>query len=171
MIHVYHGKGKGKTTAAIGLSIRAAGAGKRVLFTQFLKGRDTSELAILRQIETIQVRRNEADFGFLFQMTEEEKCAVKTMHDETLLYIMESVKEGTVDMVVMDEITYPYKEKLIDCEKLEFFIQSLPSEVELVLTGRNPAPYFLDKADYITNMVCERHPYEKQQPARKGIEF
>lgn len=171
MIHVYYGEGKGKTTAAIGLSIRAAGAGKRVLFTQFLKGRDTSELIIFHQIKEIEVRRNEKDLGFLFQMTDKEKQEVKKMHNKTLQYIMESVEKGNVDMVVLDEITYPYKDKLIDGKRLQQFIETLPKEVELVLTGRNPDPYFLDKADYITQMVCERHPFKKNQPARKGIEF
>jgi len=171
MIHVYHGDGKGKTTAAIGLSIRAAGCGKRVVFAQFLKGGDSSELAILLQIKNIEVCRNEKDFGFLFQMSEEEKAKVKIMHNQTLCHVIELVKEKKVDMVVLDEITYPYEDKLLDCNLLEHFIETLSTDVELVLTGRNPSNFFLDKADYITNMTCVRHPFEKNQPARKGIEF
>ncbi len=171
MIHVYHGDGKGKTTAAIGLSIRAAGSGKRVVFAQFLKGSDTSELSILMKIENIEVCRNEKDFGFLFQMTEEEKKELVKMHNQTLRHVIQLVKEKKVDMVVLDEITYPYEDKLLDCKALEQFIETLGEEVELVLTGRNPTAFFLDKADYITNMTCVRHPFEKNQPARKGIEF
>ena len=171
MIHVYYGDGKGKTTAAIGLSIRAAGAGKQVVFAQFLKGCDTCELTSFQKIENILVCRNEKDLGFLFQMSEEEKCEVEKMHNQTLLKVIELVEEKKVDMVVLDEITYPYEDKLINCHMLEQFIETLSSDVELVITGRNPSSYFLDKADYITKMVCVRHPYEKNQPARRGIEF
>lgn len=171
MIHVYCGDGKGKTTAAIGLSIRAAGAGKQVIFAQFMKGRDSSELAILRRIENIEVLRNAQDYGFLFQMSQEDRQAVRKMHEHTLSEVIERVKQGQAELVVLDEITYPYKEELIDCGLLEHFIKNLDSKVELVLTGRSPASFFLEQADYITEMACVRHPYQKGQPARIGIEY
>lgn len=171
MIHVYCGDGKGKTTAAIGISIRAAGAGKQVVFAQFMKGRDTSELAILHQLDNIEVLRNAKDYGFLFQMSPEDKEAVRKMHEDTLSKVIERVEEGQAQLVVLDEITYPYNEGLIDCERLEQFIKGLGSEVELVLTGRNPAPFFWEQADYITEMDCIRHPYQKGQEARIGIEY
>ncbi|MDK2808005.1 MAG: cob(I)alamin adenosyltransferase [Clostridiales bacterium] len=171
MIHVYHGTGKGKTTAAIGLTIRAQGAGRNIVFSQFLKGRDTSEIAVLASLPRVMVLRNQEDYGFLFQMTNEQKEAVTKLHNERLDEIIALIREKTVDFIVMDEITYPYNEGLLDRQKLESLIEGLDPFVELVLTGRNPSPYFLSKADYITNMQCERHPFESGQAARPGIEF
>lgn len=171
MIHVYHGDGKGKTTAAIGLSIRAAGAGKRVVFAQFLKGSDTSELNVLKQVNEITILRNQKDLGFVFQMSEEQKKMLIEMHDETLNSVIRLIQNQEADMVVLDEITYVYNDRLINTDKLEQLIEQIPKTCELILTGRDPDAFFLNHADYITQMVCERHPYERKIPARKGIEF
>lgn len=171
MIHVYHGEGKGKTTAAIGLSIRAAGAGKRVVFAQFLKGSDTSELNVLKQVNEITILRNQKDLGFVFQMSEEQKKMLIEMHDETLNSVIRLIQNQEADMVVLDEITYVYNDRLINTDKLEQLIEQIPKTCELILTGRDPDAFFLNHADYITQMVCERHPYERKIPARKGIEF
>lgn len=171
MIHIYHGNGKGKTTAAIGLSIRAAGAGKAVIFAQFMKGRDTSELKILNMLSGIRILRIEKDFGFSFQMTENERQEVKQMHNRILDDIIQYSLQGKADLVVLDEITHAYRNNMIDKEKLKTWMEGLPNTVELVITGRDPDAYFLEHGDYITNMICERHPYDKNQAAREGIEY
>ncbi|MEG2513034.1 MAG: cob(I)yrinic acid a,c-diamide adenosyltransferase [Acetivibrio sp.] len=171
MIQIYHGNGKGKTTAAIGLTIRGVGNGMRVIFAQFLKGGETGELRILNQLDQVQVLRNTKDLGFTFQMSDEDKEEVKKMHNETLKKVAECIENKKVDLVVLDEVTYPYQDNLMDKKILEELILNLPKEVELVMTGREPAAFLLKNADYITNMKCERHPFEQNIMARKGIEY
>lgn len=171
LTHLYHGDGKGKTTAAIGLAVRAAGAGKRVVFAQFLKGNDTSELRSFEKIENIAVIRNTKDFGFFFQMSDSEKQEIRKMHTDNLKIIIGIIKNGECDVLILDEITYPYNWNIIDKQLLEELITTKPYEMELVLTGRDPADYLVEHSDYITEMKCIRHPFEKKIAARKGIEF
>lgn len=171
MIQVYHGDGKGKTTAAIGLSIRAMGAGRRVVFLQFLKGGETGELHIFSGLENIKVIRNEKDLGFVSGMSDSEKKEVTRMHNENLKKAISLLQQGWADVAVMDELTYPYAWGLLDRELVKDFITHCPEHIELIITGRNPDPLFLERADYITNMQCERHPFEKNIKARRGIEF
>lgn len=171
MIQVYHGDGKGKTTAAIGLAIRAMGAGRRVVFLQFLKGGETGELHIFSGLENIKVIRNEKDLGFVSGMSDSEKKEVTRMHNENLKKAISLLQQGWADVAVMDELTYPYAWELLDCQLVKDFITHCPEHIELIITGRNPDPLFLERADYITNMQCERHPFEKNIKARRGIEF
>lgn len=171
LIHLYFGDGKGKTTAAIGLAVRAAGADKRVVLAQFLKGSDTAELNVLCHIPQITVLRNNEDFGFYKNMTDTQKEKVKEMHNATLDKITEMLNEGSVDMVILDEITYPYDYEALDKTKLEKLLLHKPKQVEFVLTGREPAPFFMKMADYATEMKKIRHPFDKNIPARRGIEW
>lgn len=171
LIHLYYGDGKGKTTAAIGLAIRAAGAGKRVVFVQFLKGNETSELHIFKKIEEITVIRNTKDFGFFFQMSENEKQEITKMHSDHLSKVMDLIKKEKCDVIILDEATYPYHWNIIDRKLLEELIINKPFEMELILTGRDPADYFLEHSDYITEMKCIRHPYDKKIVARRGVEY
>lgn len=171
LVHLYHGNGKGKTTAAIGLAVRAAGAGRKIAFMQFMKGNDTSELEVLRRIEGITIFRSDKNFGFYGQMREEEKRELKQIHERLFEQIIEGVQLRKYDMVILDEITYAYQWNLLEPKKLEEWLQKRPGHVEIVMTGRNPAPFLLEQSDYISNIVCERHPFEKGIAARKGIEF
>lgn len=171
LIHLYTGEGKGKTTAAIGLAVRAAGSGKRVLFGQFMKGNDTSELCILSQIEGIEIRRLKKNFGFVSCMDEAEKEEITVAHTQMLKDMAELAKQGLIDVLIMDELTYVYTYELIDMDILTDFLKNKPEELELVITGRNPVPMLYELADYITDMQCVRHPYEEGIAARKGIEF
>ena len=171
MIHLYYGDGKGKTTSAIGLCIRACGAGKRVIFLQFMKGNETSELAAMKQLSGIRILRSAKDYGFYKQMTEEEKQALKMEHDKNLLLAREAVCQGQCNLLVLDEVTYAFLWELVDRTVLMDFLRDYGDKTEIVLTGRNPDKFFLEQADYITNMKCERHPFERGIPARKGIEY
>lgn len=171
LIHLYTGEGKGKTTAAIGLAIRAAGSGKRVLFGQFMKGRDTSELSVLESVPYIEVCRLTKDFGFFFQMKEEEKEEITRQHTALLTEMIEKVRQGKVDVLVMDELTYVCRNKLADMDMLKDFLAKKPEGLEVVITGRNPEEWLWKLADYITDMHCVRHPYQKGISARKGIEY
>ncbi len=171
LIHVYTGEGKGKTTAAIGLCIRAAGAGHRVVFVQFMKGRDTSELNVLKALEQVTVLRSDRDFGFYSQMSESDKDEITKIHNVLLQKVTDIVNDKMCDVLVLDELTYPYAWNLISQEKVDELIQHKPETLELVITGRDPAPIFIEHADYITEMKAIRHPYDKGVAAREGIEF
>lgn len=171
LIHVYCGNGKGKTTAAAGLALRAAGCGKKVLFVQFMKGNESGEIAAMKHIEDIRVLRNTEEYPFYNQMSEEDKVQITKEHNDMLNQVMESIKHKECDILILDEITYPYHLNLIDKEMIEAIIKSKDPFLELVLTGRDPDKLFLEYADYITEMKCIRHPYEKGITARKGIEY
>ncbi len=175
MIHLYTGNGKGKTTAAIGLGIRAAGWSLQVCFAQFMKGNDTGELHVLNNLPGITILRSEKDFGFYSSMSESDKEELTEIHNRILDRILESVESGSCHMVILDEITYPVHWGLLDMEKLRrllaFGKQGADQEIELVLTGRNAEDFLSNMADYLTEMECVRHPYEGGMKARKGIEF
>ncbi len=196
MIHVYCGDGKGKTSAAIGLAVRAAGAGKKVLFTQFMKGIISSEIGVLKSIPGIEVLVVGKQFGFYRDMGQEEKTAITRRHNEILLEIERRMRTGKAEVVIMDEITSAYRYQLAEKELVQKVLylakekgdrggrvraidraertegmERAETDIELVLTGRDPDESFLEAADYITEMRMERHPYEKGVPARKGIEW
>lgn len=170
LTHLYTGDGKGKTTAAVGLAIRALGNGKKVIFTQFMKGRETGEVNCLAGIDGIKIIRNDEDLGWYRRGDEEQAKAFTRLHNSTLEQIEDLIATGEWDMVIMDEITYPYNYGIIDKERLQNLILKKPKYLELVLTGRNPDQFFTDHADYITEMKKIRHPYDKGISAREGIE-
>ena len=190
-IHVYCGDGKGKTTAAIGLAIRAAGAGKQGLFSQFMKGGQSSELQILKEILGIRLMRSEKEFPFYEYMSAEQKQELTDIHNGMLQKMTESLDAGSrfvsdrsvsnssadneavwhPDVIIMDEITYPYNWEMLDRSLFQEFLTQAKGRVELVLTGRNPAEEILQAADYITEMRKIRHPYDQGIPARIGIEL
>lgn len=170
-IHLYHGEGKGKTTAAIGLAIRAAGAGKSVFFTQFMKGNPSAEIAVLKSIPGITVMRPEKEFGFYHSMSETEKEQIRKQHNAILTKIDEARKSGNApDVLVLDEVTHAYRYRLLDRELIERLLQNHEG-IEIVMTGRDPDPLLFEYADYVTEMNCEKHPYESGLAARKGIEY
>ena len=171
LIHLYTGEGKGKTTAAIGLAIRAAGAGKKVVFAQFMKGRDTSELNILRQIQGIKVVRSDRELGWFKKGDPDSIAAFTEVHNALLDEIESYVYSGDCDLLVLDEVTYPVSYGIIDTDRIARLINSKPAYMELVLTGRNAPELFNEKADYITQMRKGKHPYDRGIQARRGIEF
>lgn len=173
MIHIYSGDGKGKTTAAVGLAIRAAGAGLKIHFCQFLKNGSSSEIAVLRQINSITVHYCDVCDKFSFQMNDKEKALVKNSHDKMLLEIEQLIVSKQTDMIIMDEIFSAYNTGLADRE-LALRIVHICSEkncAELVLTGRSPQEEFIKHADYHSIIKAACHPYTIGIKARKGIEF
>lgn len=172
MLHVYFGEGKGKTTAALGLMVRAAGSGRRALLVQFLKGSNSGEIQVLMDIPGIQVLRNEKNLGFYKNMNQKDKEEAYGMHTANLRRALELVRERQVDLVILDEICAAYQYRLLDQNLVhEMLTEQEQGEWELVLTGRKPAELFLASADYITEMKKVRHPYDKGICARKGIEY
>ncbi len=169
MIHLYYGDGKGKTTAACGLAIRAAGSGMKVLFTQFFKNGKTSEIASLRALPGITVCHPSLCYGRCKNMSEVQKEEIRACYSSFLKDVMESA-EG-YDLIVLDEVVHAYRYGLVDRENLISFLKAEGGVREIVLTGRNPAPELLEIADYATEMRKEKHPFDKGVFGRKGIEF
>lgn len=169
-IHIYCGNGKGKTTAALGLSVRAAGSGMRVLFVQFLKGQPTSELESLKLLPNIRVLRTEQSGKFTFQMTPDELADLRVRQTDTLRTAMEAARSGECDLLVLDEIFGALSTQTVDETVLKNFLAHKPAALELVLTGRNPSADYIDQADYVSEIQAVKHPYERGLPARKGIE-
>ncbi len=167
LIHVYCGDGKGKTTAAMGLALRAAGCGLRVHVVQFLKSGTSGELNILRTLPNVQVFSGKSGTKFSFQMSDDEKAAVTLQHNENL----RAALAVPCDVLVLDEAASTYQLGLVDAALLEETVLQRKEKMEIVITGRNPAQFMLDAADYVTEMMCRKHPYEKGIAARKGIEF
>ncbi|MEG1523932.1 MAG: cob(I)yrinic acid a,c-diamide adenosyltransferase [Clostridia bacterium] len=170
MIHVYMGDGKGKTTAAIGLAVRHAGSGGRVLFVQFMKCMDTGELHVFDQLEAITVLRNTCRHGFSFAMTDQERMLVTAAHNENLAKASTACRSGRCTLLVLDEIASAYALNLIDRDAVDALVDAADMP-ELVLTGRDPSAHMLERADYITEMKLIRHPYTIGIQARRGIEF
>lgn len=171
LIHIYCGDGKGKTTAAMGLAVRAAGCENQVLIVQFLKGQETGELRSLARIPEITVLRGKASSKFTFQMDERELQQTYDLNSKNLLTAVETAREGKCDLLILDEILGALSCDLIDSDLLRSLVEQKPEALELVLTGRNPPQWLLDHADYVTEMVKRKHPFDQGIPARKGIEL
>lgn len=169
MIHLYTGNGKGKTTAAVGQAVRAAGCGWPVIFAQFMKGNDTGELHSLAQLKQVRICRSPRDFGFYSSMSEADREALTEIHNQILDELLAAARSGHCKLIVLDEITYPVNWGLLDADRLKELLAC--EDVELVLTGREAADFLREAADYITEMRCERHPFAKGVGARRGIEY
>lgn len=171
LIHIYCGDGKGKTTAALGLALRAAGAGKRVLLVQLLKGNATSELDSLALIPNIKVIRPEKNFGFTFNMTDEQKAELTDIHNSLLANAFDAMTAGNFDMLIIDEFFGAYNKKLLNIDTADKVVFEKAEHCELVLTGRDPQEKFISAADYVSGIKCVKHPYLQGITARKGIEY
>ena len=167
LMHVYCGDGKGKTTAAMGLALRAAGGGLRVHVVQFLKSGTSGELAVLRTLPNVKVFSGKGSTKFSFQMSAEEKAAATVQHNKNL----RAALSEPCDVLILDEAASAYRLGLVDTALIEEIVHHRAAQTELVITGRQPAQFMLDAADYVTEMVCRKHPYEQGIAARKGIEF
>lgn len=170
LIHIYCGDGKGKTTAAMGLTVRALGNGMKVVLTQFMKGDYSSELKILREIPNVQIVFCEKNFGFVWNMTEEEKAEAKAAYTRQFETAVQLAVETDADMLVMDEFMSCYEMQFIDNKRAVEFLKNKPEKLEVVLTGRNPGPELCELADYISEVKKIKHPYDKGVASRKGIE-
>ena len=201
MISVYHGDGKGKTTAAVGLAVRAAGNGIPVLFLQFLKDGSSGEIRALQQLPGVVTRHAPRNYGFSFRMTEEQKADTREMylamlaeaadfaagHTDAAVHIVhtdvsetETAPDRDLDendnpvvrrLLVLDEALHAVRAGLLPEEKLLALLEGLNPHTELVLTGQNPSAAVLSFADYITEMRKQRHPYDRGVLSRRGVEL
>jgi len=169
LIQVYTGNGKGKTSAAFGLALRAVGRGMRVFMIQFIKGGfDYGELYVVDKLPNLTLKV----FGRGKFVT--EKPAGKEdveLAGQALALAEETIKGGRYDVVILDEVNVALSLKLISLEKVLRLIKEKPKHVELVLTGRDAPEEIIEAADLVTEMREIKHPYKKGLPARKGIEY
>ena len=168
-IHVYYGDGKGKTSSAIGLAIRSAGAGLKVYFGRFLKDSNSSELSVLKEISNITLSDIPPKLPFYFTMSQKEKEDYKKYAHQLLKSLIE--RFSYFDVVILDEFLDAVTLGIFTEEEIEDFLKFKPSNVELVLTGHELISVLKEKADYLSYIKCERHPYFDGISARKGIEY
>lgn len=165
MIHYYFGNGKGKTSAAAGACLRAAGNGLRCAVMQFLKNGTSGEIALLKQCGIDIYACDFAGIRFFSRMTEAEQRDVIRTHNENLRRVI----AGAYQMIVLDELGDAVQKNAVEPALVDAVL-SLP-DTEIVITGHRRTERFIRCADYITEFQCLAHPYQKGQTARKGIEF
>lgn len=166
-VQVYTGDGKGKTTAALGLAVRAIGAGLNVFIAQFVKGQICSEIkAINENLDKITIKQYGRKY-FIYSKPEKEDIE---MAKKGLLEVSNAVKSGKYDVVILDEANIATYFKLFSVDELLKVIKEKPDGVELVITGRKADPKIIEAADLVTEMKEIKHYYKKGVMARQGIE-
>ncbi len=167
-LQVYTGDGKGKTSAAVGLAVRAAGAGRRVFFAQFLKGEPSSEVLSLRQLENKVTTRLYGSPGFIRGCpAEKDKANAQAGLEEVSTILL----SGEYRVVILDEINMVLDYGLVPFSSLRRVLIKRSPEVEVILTGRRAPPELLEIADLVTEMRAVKHYYREGVKARLGIEF
>ena len=169
LIHIYCGDGKGKTTAAVGLAIRAAGAGQRVVFAQFFKDGSSSEISVLKAVGNIQAVHCNTVRGFWKRMDDVQKAKASKDYTNFLAEIVTLAKDA--DLLVLDEIVSACNHGTVAETVVLDFLRDKPNGLEVVLTGRNPSGALLELADYVSEMRKVKHPYDCGIAAREGVEF
>ncbi len=170
LIHLYYGNGKGKTTAAMGLCLRAAGNGKKVTILQFLKDGTSSELKVLRNLPNVTVITDQSA-EFTFHMSKQAQERTRAASNQLFQQALDTVSAGDCDVLLLDEVCLAVQAGFLDERVLADFLRGKPRGLEVILTGRTPAGFMIECADYMTEMVSHKHPYEHGVPAREGIEF
>ncbi|ACL70646.1 cob(I)yrinic acid a,c-diamide adenosyltransferase [Halothermothrix orenii] len=171
LVHIYTGDGKGKTTAAVGLAVRSAGYGKKIYILQFLKGRKTGEKKFFEKVTDITLERANKSTKFFFQMSDEEKQKVFAETKKVWDKLKDIVRDGEYEVVILDEIMEAIANGLVQTGQVKELIAIKDESLELILTGRDAPEELVELADYVTEMKMIKHPYNRQIPARKGIEF
>jgi len=169
LVQVYTGNGKGKTSAAFGLALRATGRGLKVYVIQFIKGGfDYGELYILDKLPNITLKA--FGRGKFVMAKPPEKEDVK-LAQEALRLAKEIIEKGEQDIVILDEINVALDLNLVELQKVVDLTKTKPDNVEIILTGRNAPQEIIDLADLVTEFKDVKHPYHKGFKARKGIEY
>jgi len=166
-VQVYTGNGKGKTTAALGLALRASGAGLRVYIAQFVKGMKYSELKAIEKLSPSVAIKQYGRDCFIYK--EPEKEDIQAAQDG-LREVREIMTSGKYQVIILDEANIATYYNLFSVDDLLDFVHAKPEEVELVITGRKADPRIIEEADLVTEMKEVKHYYEKGVQAREGIE-
>lgn len=166
-VQIYTGNGKGKTTAALGLALRAAGAGLNVFIGQFIKGMHYSELDSLhRYSDLITIKQFGRDCFIHNNPSEEDYQLAQKGFNE----MKDVINSGKYQLVILDEISIAIIYKLIYVDDVLTLIENKPKHVEIVLTGRNVDPKLMEAANLVTEMTEIKHYFQEGVQARKGIE-
>jgi cob(I)alamin adenosyltransferase len=175
LIQVYTGDGKGKTTAALGLALRAAGHGNRVLIYQFLKppSLDLGErLALERGSLPIRIEAMDEPWDLSHSLDSKQDVArVKTAISGVLARLSDLAHRKSYDVLILDEIVFCLSASLAEFEDIQRLIEQRDPAVEIVLTGRGATPKLIELADLVTETKKIKHPFDKGTPARRGIEY
>lgn len=167
-VQVYTGDGKGKTTAALGLALRAVGAGLRVFCAQFVKGADYNEIKAIRQYLPLITLKQYGRGCFLTGQPSPEDIAAAQVALQEIKWAMLS---GSYDIIILDEANIATHFNLIKVADLVDLIRQKPPQIELIITGRRAAPEVIALADLVTEMKEIKHYYQHGIPARPGIEY
>ena len=174
LVHIYCGDGKGKTSAAIGLAVRAAGCGKHVVIARFLKTDDSGEVEALKMLPGVHVIPCRKNFGFVRSMDEKtkEKCAAYNR----ALFLEAARMAEDADLVVFDEIMAAMNYGMVPEADVLDFLADRPKKgetdgLEVVMTGRNPSEALIDAADYVSEICKRKHPFDRGIMARRGVEY
>jgi len=168
LVQIYTGEGKGKTTAALGLTLRACGHGFKVFLAQFAKGMDYGELAALARFpELVTVRQYGRDSFIVAGPSPEDIRLARAGWEEARAVAL----RGEYDLVILDEIGIALHYRLVSLEEVSELVRGKPHGLELVLTGRKIPPELYELADLVTEMRGIKHYYDRGVKARKGIEY
>ena len=174
LIIVHTGDGKGKTTAALGMALRAWGNHLRVLILQFIKGSwNYGELAAIEVLSSIdgRIKIRQGGLGFSQRGGDGTQEKHRRAVVELLQMAMDELQSDVWDMVILDEFNYAYAFGFIHLDDLEKLLSARPARTHLIFTGRNASSELIDRADLVTEMRLVKHPFQKGIKAQKGIEF
>ena len=172
LIHIYTGEGKGKTTASVGLVVRAAGQGLKVLFVQFFKLDDASsgEKEILKKLPGIELLRSNVRHP-IFTKEKTDKELLKQSISEIFETVKKKIASDGINLLVLDEINSVLSGGWLAINDMVNFLKNKPEGLEVVLTGRDAPVELVKMADYVTEMLKIKHPFDNGIKARKGIEY
>lgn len=166
LIQIYTGDGKGKTTAALGMAMRATGQGMKVTFIQFIKGIPSGEHLFVSQHHPFDIVQ--ISVGDSFKKSNEQ---LGQEAQQTLVFAEKETLSGKYDLIILDEIFVAISQSLISTEQVLALLDKKPGSVELVLTGRNAPKEIVQRADLVTEMLMIKHPYAEGTVGRRGIEY
>ena len=171
LVHMYTGDGKGKTTASIGLGLRAWGRGMKVLMIQFLKGMVSGEMIAAEKLgPTFTINPGTAMKKFTWEMNEAELKEASLAQQGQFEYALEEINSDRWDLIILDEIMAAIHADMIAVENVLELIENKPDKLELVLTGRNAPEALIEKADYVSRIDGVKHPFNRGIHSRLGIE-
>lgn len=171
MIHIYYGDGKGKTTAAMGLALRMTAAGGRIVVVQFLKSGKSGEACLLSSELGAELFAGKVCGKFSWQMSAEEKAETLRFHNSLLEKALAAIEGESSGLLVLDEALDALAKGLVDKRLVEEALACSSESFEVVLTGRKPSDELAAKADYVTEMRCVKHPFERGVASREGVEY
>lgn len=167
-VQVYTGNGKGKTTAALGLALRANGRGLKVYMIQFMKGYQYGELESAKHLPNLTI----VQFGRAEFVSKEKPAEIDIEYAKKgLIHAKDIIKSAKYDIIILDEINVALDYKLVSLEDVLELLRIKPAHVELVLTGRYAMPEIVKAADLVTEMLDIKHPYYKGNLSREGIDY